>query len=275
MTIMVNGQPIEFALSGEKNMFEVTSEILKWANQDGYAVLSVNVDGEVFSPEDEYLKNIKVSEVESVNYSVEPFFSVVFEVLSSAYSYLMKTASTPVDVLQSKIEDFREGLAWLDEAFSKLSAVLNIDENSGDWADVLSKFRDFKERIDSGDTSMLDQWNSIAGELSDFVSRFLLHDIVKIMTEEQKRDVKMSLVSWLKENAGGYASQLRSGETPDLTLLSLILYMLGSLEDDPEVLEELKSIAEELVDAMTHSDSIMIADILEYRLGEFLEGFKV
>ena len=271
MEILVNGQPLEFSLSGEKNIYEVTSEVLKWANKDGYAVVSVEVDGEVFAPEDEALKDLSVDAVERVDYRVEPFFSVVFEVLSSAYTYLVRTSNLPPEVIEGKIDDFAGALQWLDEAFSKVVQVLGIDESSGDWKETYDRFKNFKARVEGGDYSVLVQWRELANELSEFVSRFLLHDIVKIMTEEQKRDVKKSLVSWLEENIDEYSSLLRSGESVDLTLLSLILYMLGSLETEESALEDLKSIAEELVDAMAHSDNIMIADILEYRLKEFLE----
>ncbi len=138
MEIQINNYPVEIELEDEKTIKDVVDSISQWANSRALIFIGIDIDGNYFGLEE--IPDLSIEGVSVLNCLVQSRADVVYETLNEAIIYCDKVIDYMVEIRQQgadadELEDLVSGMEWLQEVFSTVSHLLNMDMSEINFRD--------------------------------------------------------------------------------------------------------------------------------------------
>ncbi len=283
MVILVNDEPIQFTLEGEKDLGEVVTQIERWLLDSRLTLSGLRVDGDelpLYAPD--RWKSHPLEGVEKVQITASTYREMKLSTLQTMLQYIM--------LLHNGIEARR------DEELGELLAEYTYISKS--LAGLLGSASDGKQSLPLDE--LLKRSGLMEGKLTDESQRgpLLLHlkdlqllviDRMKEVTQpEQEAASTARLLSESIPEISDVSVLLQTGKDREAMgavvrfteLLSKLIRILPYLneigselvgrtvEDKSldDITGELKGFLQELVEAFAAQDSVLIGDLLEYEI---------
>ena len=138
MEIQINNYPVEIELEDEKTIKDVVDSISQWANSRALIFIGIDIDGNYFGLEE--IPDLSIEGVSVLNCLVQSRADIVYETLNEAIIYCDKVIDYMVEIKQQgadadELEDLVSGMDWLQEVFSTVSHLLNMDMSEINFRD--------------------------------------------------------------------------------------------------------------------------------------------
>lgn len=283
MKILVNDEPIQFTLEGEKNLGEVVSQIERWLFENRLTLSGLKVDGDelpLYAPD--RWKAHPLEAVEKVQVTASTYREMKLSTLQTMLQYIM--------LLHNGIEARRD--ADLGELLAEYTYIRES------LVTLLGSVPDGQHALPLDD--MLERSGLIEGTLRDETQRgpllahlkdlqLLVIDRMKEVTQpEQEAASTARLLDGSIPEISDVSVLLQTGKDRDamaavvrftelLSKLIRIVPYLSEIDSElvgrsvegrslGEITSELNGFLQELVDAFSAHDSVLIGDLLEYEI---------
>lgn len=138
MEIQINNYPVEIELEEEKTIKDVVNSISQWVNERELIFLGIDIDGNYFGLEE--VPELSIEGVSVLNCLVQSRADIVYETLNEAIIYCDRVIDYMVEIKKQgpdsdELEDLVSGMEWLQEVFSTVSHLLNMDMNEVKFKD--------------------------------------------------------------------------------------------------------------------------------------------
>jgi len=283
LKILVNDEPIQFTLEGEKNLGEVVSQIERWLFENRLTLSGLKVDGDelpLYAPD--RWKAHPLEAVEKVQVTASTYREMKLSTLQTMLQYIM--------LLHNGIEARRD--ADLGELLAEYTYIRES------LVTLLGSVPDGQHALPLDD--MLERSGLIEGTLRDETQRgpllahlkdlqLLVIDRMKEVTQpEQEAASTARLLDGSIPEISDVSVLLQTGKDRDamaavvrftelLSKLIRIVPYLSEIDSElvgrsvegrslGEITSELNGFLQELVDAFSAHDSVLIGDLLEYEI---------
>ena len=289
MDIYINNEKIDFSLENEKYLYEVVSGLKAWAEQDGFQLQHISYDDNEYSFDSEDSANTPVESVSVLKVTAKSRFEVHqdnLQLLNQFVSLFLKSLES------GNIKLIRDLCSEAPAVTPLIAAFLEEPQNAEGTvsASLLNNIKSLDpENINAADphySQLLQQLtglkiiiNERISELGDPVGE--LSKTVKALktTGEELNDISVLLQTGKDREALG--SVIKFSELNQKTLrLYPILKNEGFIDIEQLQIEEMSfsgfyndfnEILNELLEAFTANDSVLIGDLLEYEVAPRLE----
>lgn len=263
MRILVNDQELDFTLEGGEKLGEVFDSLVEDLKQQNLFVKEVKVDGvsvDLFS--DERWRSKEPEEISVIEVSVAP----VGELLATTLVEGVSLASTLKRAKDEAPEKVSEAVKWLIDLVGYIKEL---------FPEMASENLEMALEVISEPPTWDARWEEALNEIQFFLTGVFSNRIMPMYTPEERKKGALTMAKSLVEN---YIPQvvdvLRAGALPDLTPLINSLQVIAAGIDKKEVVEDLRGRMDKFRDALKKRDLILMADVLENDIKDFMENLE-
>ncbi|MEW5693945.1 MAG: hypothetical protein AB1765_11695 [Candidatus Hydrogenedentota bacterium] len=137
MRLIVNGEDTEYKLGDEKSVYEFIKSFDGWATQKKYIILKIAVDGKNYVDSLEELKSRSIEETSEISIEIEKTDFLIKDTITQVIEHIdklikncpcfLKAYLTNDKEFNLLVENYREGIAIIEQVVDSVSALLKIN----------------------------------------------------------------------------------------------------------------------------------------------------
>ncbi|MBN2509297.1 MAG: hypothetical protein JXB03_03430 [Spirochaetales bacterium] len=286
MVITINETVADISIEHEQSLKEVIDGLDTWLKKEGFFLSAALVNGKAVSLDNEDLKEVPVSQVDTLDVFAHELKELVLENVGTLYQYLYLLAT---NIKEGNPRHIQELISELPFILSSMDAVLGSEEGSfSGRLNELVQNAGFKDGVPEAPVN----------ELSEYLNTLILflENLIKEKTNPEKEFFKA--VRALDTSIPGLrdiAVLLQTGKdreamnrviafseiTAKMTRLFPLMKENGVLDTGSITIEGqsfkefysgLNSFLSQILEALENEDSVLIGDLLEYEIAPRIEA---
>jgi len=295
MEIRINNEPLEIQVQNEKNALDLVQGISAWLNGQGYTLLELKINNQVIDLAEKSWQKIAIESIETLEIQAPQNFELRQMNIQILADYALHTLETLEACLQDqdKLPILRNYL----ETFADIIPSANYLESSNSSSESLNQT--LIKHMDEEVENLLSK-NFILKDLEDSKLKLRFQHLA-ILCQDRLGELidplktAQNTAEALKKNLEDLSlasTRIMTGESKlafdsilqfSELLAKLLRVFQILLEKDPgqapidqshleDQIKKSNSVLQEVGSALERDDSILLGDLLEYELPEYIEG---
>jgi len=257
MTISINGDDIDFTLEDEKTIGDVLTELKTWLGSTGMLVGGIEIDNRKMAPEERYLFEKPIEEVEQL--SIE-----ALSVQENRIRQLKITGDFFALLKDAAEAGNNDALRELESSYRELRAILprllGEKPNSSILSELEETPKQESRKLVSSATTMLAVLDKRLKEASDPIGEAKSATMALAQLAKGLDEVAVNLQTGKNKQAMDAIGELCEMLQKFVRCLA---WGAGSAGMDA-IVEDMNKMLSELEAALISNDTVLIADLLEY-----------
>ncbi|MGC8963989.1 MAG: hypothetical protein ACP5KI_01300 [Brevinematia bacterium] len=295
MDIYIMGIKVDYKIENERNIKDLVESLLEIVNDYGQVITELRVDGKTFYPDDPNLENVLIENVTNLEVEVASFFEISSSLIASLPIFI-ETFISHIKNDTINFANFNEAKYWIiDVLSSSFNVIFTIINNS----ETIRKRDSFIERLSSFSFSDIEnnQRKEMLVNLLEEIKAFSINisSLVSKISEKETMFFDTTIdnnISEILRLLDDIPTKLQIGkdteamkdiyelsdlliETLEIINSTIVLSRYNKEVNETlsnyrykEVLEEIKSIISNIIDAISNNDLILASDLINYELSE-------
>lgn len=310
MNIYVNNEKLNFKLENEANLYDIATQIQKWANGNNQYLRQIDSDGNVFYQIDDNMKSYSIDTLKEVRFDVISPGELAIDAIENGKKFFQNIG----ELLNRQEEtdyDLTELLEWTYNILAKSRVVLDLDytlpAGDGTINSELEKLEDLIAELKKPDANKeliraldLEMWDSILKKLLEQArSKSAVSvpppekkDLInKLQADKMGIPVLITLIEKITTDLHTGGDNLAMEQLNNLSekLTSIVKnfqaadrFLPGSFTDistaeGKTISEELGSLTDilrQIIETFQSRDIVLLCDLLEYELSPKLTNLQ-